>query len=127
MNFIPTDKFDFDSCSNLFRTSDNEVILHRDELLYWLQDYNWPVAPLVEKRLLRVADQMVDSVILILQGHDEIWKYWILSSFLTQVEISVLKKINPELKRISIEPTKSEISEGLHVKANILLDKLNSE
>ncbi|WP_373273219.1 DUF5071 domain-containing protein, partial [Vibrio parahaemolyticus] len=55
-------------------------------MLEWLQDLNWPVADPVSQRLLQLNLELVEPLLLILSSDDDVWKYWIVSSFLHYVD-----------------------------------------
>ena len=123
MNIVPASKIDLDACENLARASDDEVIKNISELLQWVQDINWPVAPLICKRLESLGGSLVAPVKNILNGEDDIWKYWVISSLLSEVPSTVVRELRSELEVIAENPSRGEKAEGVNVVAKELLDK----
>lgn len=123
MNLVPSSKTDFEACSNLAIATDDEIELFVSELLEWLQDFNWPVAPLVQKRLSTLGLVLVEPLKSVLKSNDDIWKYWIVSSLLPLVRKEVLNAVSEELERIASNPTEGEKHEEVHVSAQELLER----
>ncbi|MFW0981626.1 hypothetical protein CGJ36_23800 [Vibrio parahaemolyticus] len=85
-------------------------------MLEWLQDLNWPVADPVSQRLLQL------NLELVLSSDDDVWKYWIVSSFLHYVDISVYDKLIFKLNKMKISPTKQEIEEEVYDSVCVLIE-----
>src|SRR5512139_1927496 len=100
MNLVPTSKDDFHACANLAAATDEEIAPLAAELLEWLQDMNWPVAPLVRQRLARLGTRLVEPISGILRGDDDIWKFWIIVSLLPSMSNDVISALCPDLRRI---------------------------
>ncbi|WP_074901611.1 DUF5071 domain-containing protein [Microbulbifer thermotolerans] len=111
MRLVPIDKFDDEACEHLKAASDEEVIPHIERLLECLQDLNWPIAPLVSERLSMLGLELVQPILRILSGNDEMWKYWIVSHLLYQVSDDVFCQLRFKLNSIKLHPTKSEVEE----------------
>lgn len=93
MNFLPKSKDDIDSCKNLNSASEEEINDHIGELLFWLQDFNWPVAEPVLGRIIAVGEKLAEPVREILEGNDDIWKYWIVSRLiLPSFNVQIVKR-----------------------------------
>ncbi|TON15846.1 DUF5071 domain-containing protein, partial [Vibrio parahaemolyticus] len=108
---VPNHKSDLETCEQLHFLSNEEITPYVYELLEWLQDLNWPVADPVSKRLLQLNLELVEPLLLILSSDDDVWKYWIVSSFLHYVDISVYDRLIFKLNKMKISPTKQEIEE----------------
>jgi hypothetical protein len=113
MSIVPASKQDFDACERLATASDDEVRAHIRELLTWLQDMNWPVAPLVARRIGTLGSSLAAPLREILRGSDDVWKHWIVSSLLPAVDGTVAESLRAELDRIVTKPTSSEAQEDL--------------
>ena len=123
MKIVPSDKFDFEACNNLLSASDEDVIKNIDELLEWLQDMNWPVAPKIIERLKLIEEPLITPIQNILSGNDDIWKYWIISALLRQTTSNIVTSLKDDLNRIITNPTKNEINEEVNIVARELLNK----
>lgn len=91
-------------------------------MLEWLQDLNWPVADPVSQRLLQLNLELVEPLLLILSSDDDVWKYWIVSSFLHYVDISVYDRLIFKLNKMKISPTKQEIEEEVYDAVCVLIE-----
>lgn len=122
MKIVPSDKFDYIACNNLLTASNQEVIENIDSLLEWLQDMNWPVASRVLSRLKLIKEPLTSPVRRILQGDDDIWKYWIITELLSQTSSSVVATLEEDLQRIITKPTENEVLEEVNIAAIDLLN-----
>jgi hypothetical protein len=123
MNIVPVNKSDMDACKNLSQASDEEVIENIYVLLEWVQDINWPVAPRICERLKSIGEPLAMPVREILQGSDEIWKYWVISNLLNETSIDTVCFLKSDLERIANRPTETETQEELNIVAKQVLDK----
>ena len=111
---IPKDKGDVKTAEKLKSYSYSEVKNIVPELLTWIQDMNWPVAGPVSDYLQSISEYITDDIITILNGNDDVWKYWCVSIF----GLNAIKPIDPKLmmefKRIATNPSKNEVLEEVH-------------
>ncbi|WP_428243513.1 DUF5071 domain-containing protein [Gynuella sp.] len=114
MRIVPNSKSDDEACEHLSRATDAEIIPHIYELLEWLQDMNWPVALNVAERLSKLGIELVEPVWTILDGTDEVWKYWIVSHLLHAVNKQVYQSLKFKLYRMKSQPTQGEIKEEVY-------------
>lgn len=57
---------------------EGKVIIAPIELIYWLQDMNWPGADIIAKYLHSLPnDQIANAIKMVLASDDEMWIYWI--------------------------------------------------
>ncbi len=124
MKFIPNDKFDLDSCEILQKSSYAEVRPKIRELLTWVQDVNWPVALPIMNVLGKYGIDLIEPISEVLNSKDEIWKYNVIVHLLPLLEISIIKKLEPEILRIALTPTETEIAEEVNEKANDIIKML---
>ena len=124
MNIVPTYKSDLVACEHLQKAGDDQVISKLDELMEWLQDMNWPVAPRVLGRISKLGEPLIKPILDILKGNDEIWKYWVIERLLPCIDREVRELIVLELNRIAKEPTSGELEEELNISAQELLDEI---
>ena len=98
------------------------------ELLIWMKDMNWPVASEIELVLRDVGVPLSQHVLAVLQGGDDVWKYWVLQRIALNFDEEARKWILDECVRIVNSPTKGEIAEEVHLVAHdiIILDSFDS-
>ncbi len=111
---IPKNKGDIETAERLKNYSYEEIKTIVPELLTWIQDMNWPVAGPVSNYLESISEYLTDDIIKILNGNDDVWKYWCVSVF----GLNAIKPIDPKLmtefKRIATNPTQKEVYEEIH-------------
>ncbi len=121
-NIVPTHKSDLQTCHDLERATDSEVVEVIPELLKWVQDINWPVAQLVIARIRTFKEPIINPILEILESEDNVWKYHIIEHLLHKVDNSVLNQLKSTIERIADNPTDLEKSEEVHLVARNLLD-----
>ncbi|OXA70528.1 hypothetical protein B0A67_14960 [Flavobacterium aquidurense] len=109
---IPKDKFDYETVDRLKSCSYDQIESIIQELLEWLQDMNWPISQPIAEYLLPFSEKIAPEILKILQGKDEVWKYWMLVTFgkITKDKL-VLEEINRIAKNPTQEETDNEVSE----------------
>ncbi len=90
---------------------------HLPKLLEWLQDYNWPVARELQPLLVKAPLEIVPHIRNILKGDDDVWKYWVLSCLVKNLDSPIKNMLSGDVERIINHPTKGEIAEGVHIAA----------
>ncbi|MEL6252263.1 MAG: DUF5071 domain-containing protein [Bacteroidota bacterium] len=122
-NLIPKDKGDVETAQKLFSYTYEEIRSIVPDLLGWIQDMNWPVARPVSEYLESISEDITEEILVILQGDDDIWKYWRIHVFglWSKKEIHLL--LLKEIKRIAESPTESETKEEVQEVALELLQK----
>lgn len=124
---IPGHKGDFDACHRLLDASPEQIRRVLPELLVWLQDINWPVAPYILKALRPLDAALAPPVMDILAGDDEMWKYWIISNLLPQARTEVRQALHPHIVAIAKQPTPGEAAEEVNLAAAGLLAQWGSD
>jgi uncharacterized protein DUF5071 len=122
---LPRSKFDVERARNLSNIGLPALEPHLEELFTWLQDGNWLVAGPVADFLASVGVVAVPHVRKILQGIDDIWKMWVLSSVVDTDDLAVANALRDEIERIAKNPTQGEVLEGTQEIAQEILEKLN--
>ena len=102
---LPRSKFDVERAKNLSNIDLPILEPYLEELLTWLQDGNWPVAHPVANFLASVGLPVVPHVRKILQGNDDIWKMWVLSSVVDTEDLVIANALQDDIKRIARNPT----------------------
>lgn len=118
---VPSHKGDFDACHRLLEASPEQIRRVLPELLTWLQDINWPVAPCILKALGPLDAALILPVLDILAGDDEMWKYWIISNLLPLVRTEVRQALHPRIVAIATQPTPGEAADEVNLAAAELL------
>lgn len=95
------------------------------DLLYWLQDYNWPVAKVIAPFLATIGTPLIPHLRDILMTTDDEWKYWIMTLIIAKSP-EVTQGLQPELNRLATHSTQSEKSSTLDVIAQEILKKFQS-
>ena len=121
---IPKDKADIETVSRLSSYSYEEIKPIIPNLLEWIRDMNWPVARPVADYLESISEHITDDIIKILQGNDDLWKYWSLHVFGLWSDKKLDNKLIKEINRIASKPTKGEIKEEVD---EVALEILNNK
>lgn len=122
-NLIPRDKFDTSTISKLEVISDSDFEAIGMEILTWVQDINWPIASEMVRLIVLRQDVMMHHIETVLRGSDEIWKYWIITNIIPNINENNLKKIYPRLLEISLNPTIDEIESGTYEEIKLFFEK----
>lgn len=107
-DLIPKDKLDIETAEKLKQYSYEEIKPIIPNLLEWIQDMNWPVAPTVAEYLITISENLTNEIIEILNGKDEMWKYWTIEVFAIQSEREMHPKVFEIVNRIANYPTSTE-------------------
>lgn len=112
---IPRDKFDTSTIDELMKLDEITVQLILPDLLEWMADMNWPVAPYIVKVLARFPYSLVPHIrgALAEKADDDILKYWILRELMPLFPVSVQRIYIPDIQRIVEHPTAGEKAEEL--------------
>ena len=81
------------------------------QLLRWVQDINWPVAPTTAKLLSTAGPEIAPHIIGVLRSDDDIWKWSILREIAGDLRPDVWSLIGPDVERIATNPTAREVVE----------------
>lgn len=122
---LPKDKSDTSTIDKLKCLSNEEIMPIIPDLLEWLQDINWIVAPYIADVLLqhqKISERFI-AELLSENQKDDIWKYWIINELLLKWDDIPCNEIMTELSRISKFPTKGEKTEEADVSAKKCLKK----
>ncbi|WP_343625414.1 DUF5071 domain-containing protein [Flavobacterium lindanitolerans] len=122
-NLIPKGKEDTNFINVLKMKSISEIRDLIPQLLEWMQDMNWPQAPLIADYFSPYINEIQEELISILKSNDEIWKYWILHGLILHSEITPSQKILLEVKRVYLNASKQEKEEEVDVIAKEILEK----
>jgi len=123
--YIPKNKFDIDSVLNLYNLNDEEIHLISKQLIEWIQDYNWPVAPVLASFLIAKQNLMIDAIKSVInsKNSDGCWKYWVVKELISYYSLNNIEQLYSHLIRIVEDPTKDEQLEEVDEAARTLLFK----
>jgi hypothetical protein len=122
--FVPTEKGDVVAAQRAVAAGYPAVAPVLSDLFGWLRDGNWPVFAILAPFLVGIGMPIVTDVKEILGGHDDIWKYWVLSYVSADASLEVLGALRDVLLRIANSPTLGEKQEEIDVLANEALARL---
>jgi hypothetical protein len=71
------------------------------ELLGWLKDINWPVAHVVAPFFAGLGKAAVPAVRRMLQGHDTVWQYFVLTAVLSHWPTEAVAQLREPLERLA--------------------------
>ena len=80
-------------------------------ILGWLQDYNWPVAKVLDQAFLGMGEEIVPHIKEIFESDDSVWKYWIIVIVVPKLSLEAQVALRAEIDRISKSPTNDELVE----------------
>lgn len=126
-HLIPETKFDFGAIQRLQQLEPQQLIPILPELLVWLQDINWPVAIPMSKILLNVPNEIVPHVRDVLHTDDTEWIEWCLQYIVGFLPVALIRKLEPEIRRIADSPTQWEYETESHITAQEILDTLDHD
>jgi hypothetical protein len=121
---LPRHKQDFERANAVVAMGYPAVAGVLPELMTWLQDYNWPIARIIAPFLASIGRPVLPEIRRVLDSTDDIWKYWVLTYVVEELEADVIAELRPELQRLALRPTPGEVEEEVDQKAQELLDRL---
>ena len=110
---VPTNKVDIAAAQRAVALGWPGVQPVISELLEWIQDYNWPVAHTLAPFLASVGRPLAPYLRPILEGDDDVWKYWVIDAVLANAPDELVEEFTPLLVRIADHPTPRERAEEL--------------
>ena len=96
-----------------------------DHMFTWMQDWNWPVARVLQPFLASLGDPMVSRIQTVLEGNDSIWKYWCILCLINEMPIESAMKLKPSLESLISSPTDSDAEENVHSEARKAFGRLS--
>ncbi|MET4561163.1 hypothetical protein ABIA69_002308 [Lysinibacillus parviboronicapiens] len=91
-------------------------------LLGWIQDMNWPVAPSVLELLLTFPEEIVPQMQDVLSSDDDNWKWFILHFLIIKLPVESRVQFREYLTRVAEKPTDNELAEELDEIAKEILE-----
>lgn len=118
---IPADKHDHAAVARAVDAGYPALNLALPELLEWVQDINWPVAPDLVALLAQAGPEIAPHVKMILNSEDTGWKYSVLAFLAEHLRWEVWVLIEPDIARIARRPTAREKADEVNRVARELL------
>lgn len=118
---LPDDKLDTASAEQLVALGFPAIEPVLPQLLEWMQDFNWPVAQVLQHVLANIGAPLAPHVRKVLSQDDEIWKYWVLHCIVRESK-ELAQALRPDLKRLVSSPTASEKIEEVDLVATEILE-----
>ncbi|MCL2353445.1 MAG: DUF5071 domain-containing protein [Defluviitaleaceae bacterium] len=125
---IPKNKFDFEPLPILMEMGKDEIEPILFDLLFWVADMNWPIAPEMVKVLIRFPDSIVPLIKEVLSPSetDDDWKWFIITGLIPELPRESQRSLMGDLRRIINNPTEGEIHSEVPEVASSFVDEFNS-
>jgi hypothetical protein len=94
--------------SGLNNASNEQILDNLVQLFEWTQDYNWPVAPLIIKRISKLGSPLTYPLTKILGGDDFEWKWTIINFLIPLLDSATFIELKSALIKITKAPTEYE-------------------
>ena len=79
-----------------------------DALVDWTADSNWPVARPLAEYLITLGEPLIGPLSRVLQGSDGSRKYHVINLVVSPLPFDVLRRLEPDLRRLAEQPTADE-------------------
>jgi hypothetical protein len=121
MELIPKHKSDLATATAAVAAGYPAVEPILEDLMVWLQDYNWPVAEILAPFLSTIGRPLIRHIDAVFASDDEIWKYWVVVCLIGKNR-QLLEHYRLDLERIGHKPTLIEKRNELDEVARDALD-----
>ncbi|MFE3572980.1 DUF5071 domain-containing protein [Lysinibacillus sp. NPDC059133] len=121
---LPRHKHDNDRVEMIEKMDRDKILPLLPNLLEWIQDMNWPVAPSVLELLLTFPEEIVPHVQDVLSSDDENWKWFILHFLVIELPVESRVQFREYLTRVAETPTHNELAEELDEIAKEILETI---
>lgn len=118
---IPISKNDFDAIEYAELVGFPKILPIVPELLSWVKDANWPVAPRIANLVVTGSSDIIPAVKQVFQSSDDIWKFWVISLIVAELPTKVIEEIRIELHALSSSDANDDDAEDLKSLAKTLL------
>jgi len=112
-DLLPRHKFDNDRVEMIKKMDRDKILPLLPNLLEWIQDMNWPVAPSVLGLLLTFPEEIVPHVQDVLSSDDDNWKWFILHFLVIKLPVESRVQFSEYLTRVAETPTHNELAEEI--------------
>lgn len=121
---LPRHKYDNARVEMIKNLDRDKILPLLPNLLEWIQDMNWPVAPSILELLLTFPEEIVPYVQDVLSSDDENWKWFVLHFLVIGLPIESRVQFREYLTRVAETPTHNELAEELDEIAKEILDTI---
>ncbi|MFJ7667549.1 DUF5071 domain-containing protein [Lysinibacillus sp. NPDC097195] len=123
-SLLPKNIYDIDKVEELKKLDRNILVSLLPELLVFIQDTNWPVAPGVLEILRTFPNEIIPYVLDILSSDDDNWKWYVLHFLVIELPKESRGQFQEYLTRVAENPTANELAEELDEIAKQILETL---
>lgn len=117
---LPAHKDDRDAVLKLQKLEYPEIAPILPHLMSWLEDLNWPISKDIADKLLKVGYPMIPYVQKVLRSDDMQWKYCVLVSLVSKMNLMCLNELRPDIEIVALH----EDPEDAYVVARDILKKM---
>jgi len=103
-SMIPTSKFDTAAVERAIDAGFQAIEPILLDLLEWIKDGNWPTAGRLFMLFASVGEPVIPHIRSVLNGNDDVWKYWCLS-LVGDLTIDQQNLLISDIKRIVNNPS----------------------
>ncbi|MCL1696082.1 MULTISPECIES: DUF5071 domain-containing protein [unclassified Lysinibacillus] len=121
---LPRHKYDNARVEMIKNLDRDKILPLLPNLLEWIQDMNWPVAPSILELLLTFPKEIVPHVQDVLSSDDENWKWFVLHFLVIELPGKSRVQFREYLTRVAETPTHNELAEELDKIAKEILDTI---
>jgi len=122
--FLPRNVYDVDKVGEIKNLDRETLVSLLPDLLEFIQDMNWPVAPGILEILLTFPKEIVPHVQDVLSSDDDNWKWYILHFLVIELPLASRVHFKEYLIRVAENPTANELAEELDEIAKEILATL---
>lgn len=122
-SLIPAHKSDIATVNKLTQLEYPAYKAILGELLKWVRDMNWPVAPAILPLLIKADRDLVPYIQNALNTNDTIWKYWILNEIICKLSKETTFLLKEDLQRLATNPSEADKIEEINLLAKKILEK----
>lgn len=118
------EKFDEDKARALIELGYPRNEEYLGHMLECMQDYNWPVAIVLQPYLAGLGEPIVPHIKRVLEGEDAIWKYWCIRCLINEMPIDSARLLRSHLEELVSNPSVIDREEEVALEAAESLARL---
>jgi Domain of unknown function (DUF5071) len=122
---LPQDKHDLDAVSKLQAEGYPNIAPLLDDIIYWIADGNWPVAPPMADFIVSVGPPAIPALRRVLQGEDVVHQYFCLFLVVSKFSPDLIALLQRDLEQIVDAPTADQVLEEVPILAGEILRTLS--
>jgi hypothetical protein len=124
-NLLPHDNNDLAAIEKIKTLSAAQLVPLADQLLSYMQDGHWSVAPEIGEILAKHLSVIEKPIIAILNGNDNGWKFYVLMMLIQKADSSLITpSLQEVIRRIANSPTSGEKAENVDEEAQDILSRI---